>query len=543
MSQSDRPEVGPQTHGRMGFDERETLMYYLLIHPGVFVEARQLLTPEHFTEPYELIWAIAWRSCLDLFDQYGRLPAKHMIEADALARIADHPGELPQNGIDEFREFIEFAYGLDPAVFNENGPYGFDLLQKFLKERHWTDPVRRFIQEIGDATPVDVPAVLLDFQTRYSEVQGVTMSVANDLVPAGGLVDETFTIIPTGLPFLDIPMGGGAANGEVYGILGGFGSGKTMMACNISAEAATRSVNLAMTLNRRPRDLFYFSYETPLNDITKRVLAYTAGIKLDHLNAFPYSQTLSRAGRRHPYEEIMFPTDPRGEYERYEDTRAIWSKFHIMDMRGSPNNPKAGSGGIDEIHAELVKHQRRYGTSVDTVVIDYVNVCVKRFIRHRGLDPDRMLRHKIGEFGDEARRLIASHFDCRVWVLNQLSGEANKRSPGAKISHADSAEATNFAENLWYCFCLGMKDRSNNTVVVDCTKTRRSEGAAQPAILELRGDVARCVAADDRYMLDPNTRRVVRRSIGEMIAPDATAARRSAAPRGRSGAQAGLGIP
>ena len=540
------PGLGIQTHGRMAFDERETLMYYLLRHPGVFVEARQILTPAHFTEPYELIWAVCWRSCMDLYMQYNALPAKHMLEADALSRISDYPDEVPENGVEELREFIDYVYDLDLDVLLQNGAYGFDLLQKFLKERHWTDPVKRVLAGLGDSNPVDVSSLLADFQNRYAQVQAIGASVAHDLMTDAGFQEEQLVLIPTGFPFLDVPMGGGAADGEVYGLLGTYGSGKTMLACGIGGEAATRSIRLATQQQVQPRHVFHFTYETSPNDIRKRVIAYLAQIKLDHLNRLPYSETLSRQGRRHPYEEALFPNDPRGEWERFNDTRNIWNIYHIMDMRGPRDNPKAGSGGIDEIHAELEKYRRQHDVLPDTVIIDYALVCVRRMIRARGWDPDRRLRHLMGEFGDEARRLIATHFNCRVWVVNQLSGQANRRSPGARMSHADSAEATNFAENLWYCFCLGNKNRENNTVVLDCTKTRRSEGTAQPSVLELKGDLARFVAADDRYMIDPNTHRIVKRVDGGVVAPTGSAmsdrpARNSPRGRGgRSGPSAGL---
>lgn len=533
MSEQDRTDAGPQVHGRMAFDERETLMAYLLRHPGVYAEARQVLTPEHFTESFEIIWAIVWRSCMDLSDQYGALPPQGMLETDALARIAEHPGEVPPEGVTELRNFMEYIFDFDVSLLfsPEYQQYGYDLLHRFLKERHWTDPVRRFIQELGDAVPVDVPNLLEDFKNRYAQVQGASATVMEDLVPIGGLEEEALHITSTGFTFLDEPMGGGAADGECYGLLGTYGSGKTMLACGIGAEAATRCVREAVKTRKLPRHVFHFTYETPPNDIRKRVIAYLAQIKLDNLNQVPYAEHLSKTGRRHAYEEEMFPTDPRGEWERYNDTRSIWQTYHIANMTGPRSNPKAGSGGIEEIAAELEKFHTRWRFIPDTVIIDYALVCVRRFIKAKGWDVDRKLRHLVGEFGDECRRLIASRYGCRVWILNQLSGQANRRAPGARMSHADSAEATNFAENLWYAFCLGNKNPESNTVVIECTKKRRSEGTNETSVLELRGDMARFVTADSRYMIDPNTNRIVKKSVGEVVAPSSSSGGRGAQPR------------
>jgi hypothetical protein len=144
---------------------------------------------------------------------------------------------------------------------------------------------------------------------------------------------------------------------------------------------------------------------------------------------------------------------------------------------------------------------------------------------------DKKLRHLTGDFGDECRRLIADRFGCQVWVLNQLSGQANKKGPGARFTHADSAEATNFAENLWYCFWLGNKDRRNNTLAFGCSKTRRSEGV-EDSVLELRGEYARFVSANDRFSICPNTRRIVKRTNGDIVAPHQAPLRAPARPRG-----------
>lgn len=532
-------DAGPQVHGRMAFDERDTLMAYLLRHPGVFSEAKQVLTPEHFTEPYEIIWAVAWQSCKDLYDQFRALPPREALETDALARIAEHPGEVPESGVRELREFFEYIFTFDTTdMFGPNyQAYGFDLLHKFLKERHWIDPVRRFIQELGDSTPVDAPALMEDFKARYSQVQGASASVMEDLVPEGGWVEAPLNLVTTGFPFLDHPMGGGVADGECYGLLGTYGSGKTMLSCGIGAEATSRAVNFGLETGTPIRDTFHFTWETPTSDIRKRVIAYEAHIPLSHLDRGPFVDTMSRRGARHAYEEEMFPDDPRGEWERYNDTRHLWERYHIADMRGTDKNPKAGSGGVEEIASELEKYRSRKGIIPDTVIIDYALICVRRFLKAKGWDPDKKLRHLLGDFGDECRRLIATKYNCKVWIVNQLSGASNKKAPGAKLNHADSAEATSFAENLWYCFCLGNKDRTNNTVVIDCTKTRRSEGSSQPAVLELKGSMARFVQADDRYMVDPNTRRVVKRSVGEVVSPGPAGMRMAArsGPRGTAG--------
>ncbi len=520
MSTQDRAEAQDPVRGRMGFDEREMMMMYLLRHPGVFLEAKQVLTPSHFTEPYEIIWAVSWQSALDLYDQYGHMPPYEILEADALSRVEENPGSVPANGIEELREFLASVFGATiDLVHEQHSAYGYDLLEKFLKERHWMDSIRQRVADLGDNTPIDLPQLMQDFQTRLSQVNGVRCRVTDDLIPENW-DQSSLTLIPTGMDFLDEPMGGGWANGEVYGLLGTFGSGKTMMACQLAAAVARHFAHVARMTGEPPRRVHYFTYETPPDDIRRRIIANVATILLDHLNLVPYHETLSRIGRRHPYEETLFTADPWGEWERYQSqVMPIRNLIRVSDLRGGPSNPKAGTGWIDEIRAELERDARVTGILPGFVILDYALVATKRYLRARGLDPDRQLRHFMGSFGDEARRMVADHFGCGVWILNQLSGVANRRAPTARMNHADSAEATNFAENLWYAACLGNKDRKTNGVVLDFTKTRRSQGNPDPIVLKLEGHLARFVAAGSDLMIDPNAHRLVARSRGRVAAP------------------------
>ena len=225
----DRTEEGPEVRGRIGFDERETLMCYLLRDPAVFLEARTILTPGHFSEPYEVIWGTCWRSMCDLYDQFGAMPAHMILEADALSRVDDNPDELPPGGVEEIHNFLEFVFTVDmTALQGSFSSYGFEMLQKFLKERHWADPMRSYLQEIGTSVPVDLPALLRDYSDRLVQITGIQSSVMEPLIP-DHWESSVVTRTPTGLSFIDNPMGGGWVPGEVYGLLGPYGGGKTMM--------------------------------------------------------------------------------------------------------------------------------------------------------------------------------------------------------------------------------------------------------------------------------------------------------------------------
>ncbi len=516
---------------RMSVDEIEFLLLCLLRNPVLFSEARQILTASHFS-PYESIYRVLWESCVSLYDQYGNLPSREVLEVEALARAGELLSELPVDGLEEIRKYVVYAWELPDSkvLVGDWVQYSFDLLQKFLKERHWMDNLRNVVTSWGGSVPLDAPEFLKESQKRYAAVQSISLKTVESLMANDDdESSESFKTISTGCDFLDKPMGGGWVEGEVYGLLGVHGSGKTMMGCQLAAEAAVQLYARSVAQNQPPKQVLYFTYETPPADIRKRMVSYLAEIKLLNLNEKPYRTTLSRTGNRKEYEEQMFGSSQLGEWERYQSIRHLDPLIGVANMTGPKENPKAGSGFVEEIHAEIEKWRYRNGLEVGMVVIDYALICTHRYIKAQGWDPDRKVRHLLGGFGDDCRRLISQHFNCGVWVLNQLSGASNKKAPGARMTAADSAEATNFAENLWYAFCLGKKDR-NNMVSMDVSKCRRSEGTSDPIILHLRGDMARFASADDRYMVDPNTRRIVPRSTGDIVAPASAASQRRPRP-------------
>ena len=148
-------------------------MAYLLRHPAVFAVAKQVLTPEHFTEAYEIIWAVTWRSALDLFDQFEQQAPYHVLEADTLSRIESHPGEIPETGVAELRRFLKYVFDDIKADTINRTNYGLELLQNFLKERHWLDPIKQQFAEYGNDVPVAARAVFRHFEERLEAVESV----------------------------------------------------------------------------------------------------------------------------------------------------------------------------------------------------------------------------------------------------------------------------------------------------------------------------------------------------------------------------------
>ena len=161
-------------------------------------------------------------------------------------------------------------------------------------------------------------------------------------------------IFPTGVPFFDALMNGGHAPGEVYGLLGPYGSCKTTLAMMLCVEACRQAHAIHLSTGEC-QYVFLVSYEAQLrNELRFRGLSYAAQIhrkSLDTMDPVLGLKSLSTAKRLKDYEKKMFhhaivnDKKVRGEQGRYNAVRPILDKHLIvLDMTGS-NSHRRGAGG------------------------------------------------------------------------------------------------------------------------------------------------------------------------------------------------------
>ena len=117
------------------------------------------------------------------------------------------------------------------------------------------------------------------------------------------------------------------------------------------------------------------------------------------------------------------------------------------------------------------------------------------------------MRHWVTNAPLEAKNRIAAKYDCPVWLMHQISGAANTKSPGAQYHHTDAAESKSFAENLDFSFSVGTPNAMGLCQLI-ATKHRRT-GHQPPQIIQIRGDLSTVVFAGDNYVLHPHTHHFV----------------------------------
>jgi hypothetical protein len=496
------PFFCPQVTSRLSLEERRYLLAHVLRFESLYVQAAQYMTPQLWSAPEELFLRIAWQAALDSEMEWGRpylfgqrvrawvtlhqrceiLAQQYQLPADQRALLFQNdplqPGFLPWT----YSNLPQQAFDLER---------GQSLLARFLTERWIQDPARELFQRTQEETLVELPTLLEELHQRQKTVQALMQSPIEDPFPSNWR-PAIQKRQPTQVPFLDQMLHGGHMPGEVYAILGAFGSGKTILAVQLAVGAARAEQERFYYHPDTPlRRSYLFHYEAGLNEMRCRVLSHAAQVDREAIAHWD----LSRRGRLKPYEKKLFAAaiqaqgmDLPGEAERIEAVLpSLRRNLCLVDMSGPQHRPKQGSGGIAEIEAILTGERRR-GWQPCCVVIDYAGLVVRRYVLENRV-PERQEYLLLTHFGHECHRRLAAAFQTPVWIIHQLSGAANARDWHERLSHADAQGSKSFAENLWYCFELGTMNREHRAAKLWCSKARWGE-MSEPQLVYLHYPVS-----------------------------------------------------
>ena len=513
---------GIQDEPRMTPVELEELLVHIIRVPAVYSEARRFVESDDWDPHAERHYRIMIDGLFKLGDTklyvVGNIPyvavyteVRRILDDDPMLRDASHmindivgrPGDPdPYNGL------LYHAYKTVEES-DLSAQYGLTLLKKFLRERQVLDKVRRVIDGAGGRNVTGFGSILSKITIKDRAVEAIGSDPFHIMLPENW-VPTTIDTTPIGIKWADNLMGG-QAPGDVNAVLGPFGGGKTMFAVQVAVERAKMCMAWHVhgdAGHERLKQVIFASYEEDVDrDIRPRVMSCAAHIKKATLENLRSLDELSRKGNLLPYEVAMYEMmkvkddDLKdGEYERLQKAHLqVGKNLQMMDMRGNGR----GSGWIPELASYIERQQQQHGWVIDTVIIDYTKIMCRRHLKAQDKDPDRALRHLINETPMTAKMDLAERFGCTVWLLQQLSGESNTRSPTAQLNHAHAGEARDFAENLASCLVFGVKDGPSGCCRVFYTKGRRSENQGKDILVFLDGGFGRTADAAGNYKLVP----------------------------------------
>lgn len=499
--------------------EKSLMMQILIRNPVAFETARDFLTAESFGE-YDIKYALLWSIVTDFHDEYGKLPDRTILLAELSRRLDDDPNLFIADEREDLEELIAQAFiakdgDEDIATSETQAAWAKKALKDFLEEQL----AQNLAVSAGKA--LDLAGLMEDAVQQAGQIASITQGVSTLVFPEGWDKDGGIHLTSTGISLLDLFLAGGHAPSEAYGLLGPYGSCKTTLAVMLAIEAARQAHGNRMAGGEDHELAVLVSYEADIKELRMRMVAYAAQVHRNSLEGMGTQGllALSTSQDLRPYEKKRFAAalaagkkvlGERGRVKRAQK----WINEHliVLDMTGNDaTHPGAGGGYVSEIAGRIARELRSHGShaKIRLVVVDYVGAMAKRHLAASNKD-ENALRHLVCGAPLAAKNQIASKYGCPVWLLHQLSGQANRKGPGAQLHHTDAAESKSFAENLDFAFVVGAVN-AQGLCQINATKHRRT-GQCPPAIIRVRGEMGRVEDTAGKYVLDPYTHSIQTKS-------------------------------
>ena len=479
--------------------------------PRVFSAAYGSLQPAHFSKQGETGYRYVLAATVEHFEKYAELPNYTALSTVVLTRLHSDAG-IPEELIKDVEEFLEWVWLPENTLETDNA---MEWLRVVLKDRIVTQPLLREVEKVRIGGGSDLPSFVQEVVRNLENVSAVGIDVPTTSVPKTWRRDEETQLVPTGIPFIDSRLDGGMKPGDVNVLLGPTGVGKTTLGMQLVIEGGRLEAAKERETNVKGKRNVFFSYEIDREEMQVRMMTYAAQInksRLEHLNSF---DELSRRGNLQDYEKKRWKqqldegVDVPGEWDRWQAAEPWLDEYvSLMDMSADQGGVSRGNGGIAELRATLDAMHQQDPRGFNVIMIDWAGMVARQYLRAKGGEVDRMYTHELTDFVSRVRRQIAKPYNCQVWVLHQLSGQSNKKSPTAKMHHADAEGCALFAVNAWFAFCLGNKDQSTNTCLLQATKTRRGEGK-DAVVCKIDGAFGQLIDADRQYAIDHVTNKIV----------------------------------
>lgn len=513
---------GPQsqsvnTSPSLAQQQLELVIGLTLRNPPLYNEVRStLLQPATFIGGAETLFELSVSAYESARVKSGGTPSVEVWVAELYAFGVAAPLQYPSHLLGNVEKYIRNVCQISEDEARSHGTYARHELGRFLTERHAIVPLRSQLDKARAGMLSDPNAVIREAQRSLDRIAAVSSPAPMaEAFPTSRYRDSVR--YPTGLPFIDEVTAGGFEGRRVYGLFGPSGAFKTGTANQIAVGMAQAEV-ARYTLNRDslPGLCIYAVYEGGAEEIQPRAVAAAADMPRQRVLDLFHGQ--DAAGRRaelttavgaHEYERLE--RMQASEVERWEYANRGLMTFRIADFSGSdpvtgkPNG--AGVGYVEEIAGRVDSIQRETKLPVRLVVVDYAKLMVRRHMMAKGIKMDH-LRHYLSLMPDLIRSQIADPYDCSVLLVQQMTAQANRKAAGSALSHVDASEASDFGENLWYCFCVSAVDKHNgHTVQITASKTRHTAGTGG-VVMRINPNTTKLVTDDD-YMICPRTRRIV----------------------------------
>ena len=414
-------------------------------------------------------------------------------------------------------------FNLNPAVLELSLTR--EMTRLFLRERYVMQPI---VYAVESGQTSALPDILADVAIRQQRVMQVDVNPVVPVIPDNWAPKPTF-VEPTGLSYFDMFMDGGHAPGEVNGILGPMGTGKTMLAVNLAVASGRFQLAKPPNSSGKPKRVYLVTYEQSAEELRKRIVSCAAQIAFASLREMTdpaVSLSSKYRGDYKQYEQnrdwISYGSDMSrverpGELERYTREMPLLASsgvIQIIDLSGIGEQTRSGSGYVEEVAALIAADQQACGNpGTACVIVDYVLLAAQRYMSVNKMDESRNTRFAVAGYVDRIKQQVAGRFATPVWLLHQMNSAGNAGNPTKPTTHNQASESSAFAAALTFCACLSTKDVQSNCCLLNFSKRRRAGDSVPCKVLHIIGAEASVVDGDEHFVANTQLGKILPREV------------------------------
>ena len=500
---------------RLAAHEYRQIIKALCNSTELFSMFREQLGVHHFgsCETYSVVYSVL----SDFYSEHKTLPTKEIAFIEIESVLSKFPDEhFSVEELEDLESFLDIEYAPDTLELSSKH-WAISKIKNLLEEHLLGDIVAH---SSSNLVTTQLPDLLENWVKESGSIESIGAHSAGESLTfdTGWDTAEPLMLRSTGLSFIDDFMCGGQTGGEVYGLMAPFGTCKTTIASMLCVNDAVHAQSVALEEPSRVGLSVFATFEAPKNpEILHRILMYKAKVQrgslaamgLEGVSALNDDESSPLDYEKRKFKQHIADGMFKPEASRVAEVIPVMNTHtFILDLTGSdPLFPYAGTGGLREIkqrlEAELdVRKRENPGNEyyISSIVVDYVGAMVRKQMAEENVDVSQ-IRHKITAAGIQGKEM-SQHFRCPVWLVHQLSGQANSALKiGATLHHTDAAESKSFGENLDFCYVVGNLNERNQGKFA-CTKHRRAP-KKPPKVIEVDGEFNHVFSRDDLY-IDPN---------------------------------------